>query len=75
MRFCGCRMAGIEEMKIKELKELLKEWPDFNEDGEPSEIWIETDNLISNEVESFSLLNSSDLLLIPFKHGNHQGTN
>jgi hypothetical protein len=29
-------------MTVKELKAILHDWPDFDKDGSPSEVWIET---------------------------------
>lgn len=54
-------------LTVKELKELLTDWPETNEDGEPTEVWIETERGLSSIVTKVWPLNkrehSTDLLL------------
>ena len=48
---------------IKELKDILKDWPDTTENGDPSEVWIETGRELSSPVTDFSRLGRGDFLL------------
>ena len=60
-------------LTVKELKSIIKDWPDTNEDtGEPCEVWITTSENLSNPVKMVYPLNrrkddagnfSADLLL------------
>jgi hypothetical protein len=60
-------------LTVKELKELVKDWPEVDEFGEPCEVWVETSQGYSNVVKSVTTLNkrvfddnvtfSADLLL------------
>jgi len=60
-------------MTIKELKEILKDWPDIHEDGEPTEVWIETGLELSSQVINYSRLGGGDLLLESNAFENHTG--
>ncbi len=44
-------------LTVKELKELIKDWPETYENGEPTEVWIETAPGISNVVTKIVPLN------------------
>lgn len=52
---------------VKELKEIIKDWPDENSMGEPTEVWIETGCNLSSPVVNVWNLNTrhgaSDILL------------
>jgi hypothetical protein len=60
-------------LTVKELKELMKDWPEEDEFGEPCEVWLETSDGHSNIVKHVIPLNrrvfddnvtfSADLLL------------
>lgn len=50
-------------MTVKELKEILKEWPEECEGGEPAEVWIETGVMLSSMVTRICRLSRGDLLL------------
>ena len=50
---------------VKELKELLKDWPETNDLGDPSELWITTSEGYSNPVKTVTPLNRSDILIGP----------
>jgi hypothetical protein len=47
-------------MKISELKEIIKNWPETYETGEETEVWIMTENGLSSPVEKVTLLNKRD---------------
>jgi len=44
-------------MTVKELKELVKDWPEYDFNGEPTTVWIETGLMLSSPVIKSSLLN------------------
>lgn len=44
-------------MSVKELKELVKDWPEVNRDGDPTEVWIDDGRGLTNIVMDFSPLN------------------
>jgi len=52
---------------IKELKELIKDWPEEYKNGDPTEVWIETDQRTSNVCKAVWPLNlaveASDIIL------------
>lgn len=50
-------------MTIKELKEILKDWPDDDSYDEENEIWIYTSESCSSLVLKYYRLNEGDLLL------------
>lgn len=50
-------------LTVKKLKEILKEWPDETESGEPAEVWIETGLMLSSPVVNYSRLGRWDILL------------
>ena len=50
-------------MTVKELKEILKDWPDMTEDGEPAEVWLETGLHLSSQASNYSYLSRGDFLL------------
>lgn len=52
-------------MSIRELKEIIKDWPEVSDDGDPSEVWITTGINLSSQCVRFELLNRSDILLVP----------
>lgn len=47
-------------MKLSEFKKIIAAWPDH----EDAEVWVETAQGISNDVESVVPLNAHDLLLV-----------
>jgi DNA-binding transcriptional MerR regulator len=44
-------------LTVKELKELIKDWPETDEHGEDCEVWIETGSNLSSPVTIVSPLN------------------
>ncbi len=50
-------------MTVKELKDILKDWPDIAENGRPTEVWLETGLMLSSQVSNYSRLGIADLLL------------
>jgi hypothetical protein len=56
-------MHFINGMTIKELKNILNVWPETNDMGEESEVWIMIGEGYSNVAKRVSLLNRSDMLI------------
>jgi hypothetical protein len=52
-------------MTVADLKELIKNWPDFDQNGEPNEVFLETGDCLSGPAISAWHLNGleNDLLL------------
>lgn len=54
-------------LTVKELKEIVADWAETDEDGEPTEVWIETGWCLSSVVIEVCPLNkrekSADLIL------------
>lgn len=48
---------------VKELKEILKDWPDTKENGELAEVWLETGLMLSSQATNYSRLGQGDFLL------------
>ena len=44
-------------MTVKELKELIKDWPEEDPYGESNEVWIETGKMLSSPVIEAAPLN------------------
>lgn len=44
-------------MTVKELKELVKDWPEVDVNGEPTEVWMETGRGLSSPVRVAVKLN------------------
>lgn len=51
----------LEGMTVKELKEIIKDWPEVNSEGEPTEVWVGNANGTSNPVYSAASLNKHTL--------------
>lgn len=49
-------------LTIKELKEIVKDLPDTDEDGDDYEVWIMTSDGLSNIVKSVYTLNRGDII-------------
>lgn len=51
-------------LTVRELKELLKDWPETNSFGDPTEVWFETDLDISNsnQINQVMPLNDGDII-------------
>jgi hypothetical protein len=48
-------------LTVKELKSIIKDWPDTNEDtGEPCEVWISTSEGLTNAVKIIYPLNKRE---------------
>jgi len=61
-------------MTVKELKEVLKDWPEVDSEGEPTEVWIETGLMLSSQASNYSRLGShGDLLLESNAFEDHTG--
>lgn len=58
-------------LTVKELKEILKDWPETRADGTPTEVWLSNAASISNEAIEISTLNldSDDTADIVISHG------
>jgi hypothetical protein len=54
-------------LTVKELKEMIKDWPETNEHGQLTEVWVETDWSTSSVVTEIQPLNMrgdvADLIL------------
>lgn len=50
-------------MTIKELKDILQDWPEIDENGKPFEVWIETGWCLSSLVVDVDPLNRNDIIL------------
>jgi len=54
---------------VKKLKEILKDWPEVDESGNPTEVWLETGRMLSSICMSVDILNrrgkASDICLNP----------
>jgi len=51
----------VRGMTVKELKELVKDWPEVTNYGEPTEVWIETGRGWSSPVVVAMALNLRDM--------------
>lgn len=49
-------------LTVKELKELIKDWPETNSLGEPTEVWFEDEKCESSRVRQVWPLNDGDIL-------------
>jgi hypothetical protein len=43
---------------VKQLKELIKDWPEVNQDGDPAEVWIRTAAGLSSPCVGYHALNA-----------------
>ena len=51
-------------MTVKELKDIIANWSEYDSEGNPAEIWVGTlDGKYSNDVTRLSRLNTVDILL------------
>ena len=54
-------------LTVKELKAIVKDWAETDENGDPTEVWIETGRCLSSVVTEVGHLNmsenSADLIL------------
>jgi hypothetical protein len=58
-------------MTVKELKEIIKDWPEMDKYGDPTEVWVGHNDNLSSPVRELWILNhdkcdgqeSADLLL------------
>lgn len=51
------RKTFPDGLTVKELKALIKDWPETNADGEPTEVWIGDGRNLSNLVRDVTPLN------------------
>jgi len=59
-------------MTVKGLKEILKDWPEEDSHGDPTEVWMETGFELSSQVSTHCRLGShGDLLLQSNTFENH----
>lgn len=58
-------------MTVKELKEILKDWPETRLDGTPTEVWLGNAACVTNEAIEISTLNldENDNADIVISHG------
>lgn len=50
-------MKFANGMTVKELKNFIKDWPEENMHGEPTEVWFNTDKFHSSQVTEMDKLN------------------
>lgn len=50
-------------MTVRQLKNMIAEWPEEDESGEQAEVWIETGRQLSSICIATERLNAVDLLL------------
>lgn len=50
-------------MTVRELKEVIKGWPEEDENGEPTEVWMQTGRGLSSPVGTVRQLNPDHLIL------------
>jgi hypothetical protein len=50
-------------MTVQDLKSIVKYWPEKNEDGEPTEVWVWTGKHLSSPVTYAGKLDMTDLIL------------
>jgi len=50
-------------LTVKEFKEIVKDWPEEDYMGEPSEVWLMTQPGLSSQCHEINTLNGGDLLL------------
>jgi len=55
-----CSLDTPMGLTVKELKILIKDWPEIGKNGESTEVWIETGTNLSSPVTYISMLNSRD---------------
>lgn len=56
----GVETEGGHCLTVAQLKALVRDWPETNRDGEPTEVWIETGWCLSSPVTSARPLNLRD---------------
>lgn len=50
-------------MTVRELKAVIKDWPEEAENGEPTDVWMQTGRGLSSPVGTVRQLGASDLIL------------
>ena len=48
----------VGDMTVKELKEIIKDWPEVDGNGEPTEVWINSGKGLSSIANSAVKLNT-----------------
>lgn len=64
---------GKRMMTVKDLKEILKDWPDIKRNGEFAEVWLETGLMLSSQATNYSRLGHGDFLLESNAFEDHTG--
>jgi len=54
-------------LTVRELKTIIENWLEMDDDGELTEVWIETGHYLSNPVTMVSPLNQCDIILCSSK--------
>lgn len=49
-------------LTVRELKALIADWPEIDDEGNEAEVWIEDDSSLSNIVKKVWPLNDVDIL-------------
>lgn len=58
------KISSPIRLKVRELKKILADWPETDEDGELTEVWIETGKNMSSAVVEVLPLNKADIIFI-----------
>jgi hypothetical protein len=58
-----CRTYEFDEgLTVTELKRIIQDWPEVDDNGDPTEVWFETGDQTSSIVLTMSWLNSGDVV-------------
>ncbi len=60
-------------MTVKELKDIIKDWPEITDRGELAEVWIETGLMLSSQVTNHCRLGPGHFLLESNAFEDHTG--
>ena len=58
-----CRKPMSKPITVKALKKYIKDWPEYDSNGELSEVWIESGENLSTQAHTAMRLNETDLIL------------
>ena len=59
------KLINKNGITIKQLKELVKDLPETNKNGDDYEVWIGADNNLSNVAKQIWPLNDGDIIIEP----------
>jgi hypothetical protein len=64
MPFMGPNGVRGGKVTVSELKDIINNWPELTENGDPAEVWIETGLMLSSMVTDSHRLGRGDILLL-----------